>query len=100
MNTKAVHMLTLCALALVQSLWTTHVSAQRTDDFPTKPIRIIVPFAPGGPTDVLGRLVTAKLSEVLGVSVLIDNRAGANGLVGTELSDGAQVVILPAVAGG
>lgn len=61
------------------------MAAQRTDDYPAKPIRIVVPFAPGGPIDVLGRLVTTKLSEALGVSVLIDNRPGANGLIGTEL---------------
>ena len=85
MNTSLLCRLAACLLAVLPSLWAAPAVAQRSDDYPTKPIRIIVPFTPGGPIDVLGRLVTARLSETLGVSVLIDNRPGANGLVGTEL---------------
>jgi tripartite-type tricarboxylate transporter receptor subunit TctC len=52
--------------------------------YPTKPIRMIVPFPPGGGVDFIGRIVGVKLSERLGQQVAIDNRAGANGIVGLE----------------
>src|SRR5450759_546204 len=53
-------------------------------DFPTKPIRLIVPFPPGGATDILARIVGQKLSEVLGQPIAIDNRGGAGGSIGSE----------------
>ncbi len=53
--------------------------------FPERPIRLIVPFAPQGPNDVLARLVGVKLTEVWGQQVVIDNRAGAGTIIGTEL---------------
>jgi tripartite-type tricarboxylate transporter receptor subunit TctC len=52
--------------------------------FPDRPIRIVIPFAPGGPTDVTGRPVADLMATSLGVSVVIDNRAGAGGAIGTE----------------
>lgn len=51
--------------------------------FPDKPVRLIVPFPPGGGTDVLGRILAAKLGEVWGQQVIVENRAGAQGSVGT-----------------
>ena len=54
--------------------------------FPDKPIRLIVPFPPGGSNDVLGRYIGQKLSERLGEQVVIDNRGGANGIIGAELA--------------
>src|SRR5476649_473786 len=52
--------------------------------WPAKTVRIIVPFAPGGTSDTLGRIVATKLSESLGQSFIIDNRAGAGGVTGSE----------------
>ncbi len=52
--------------------------------YPAKPLRMILPFPPGGPTDILGRVVGQKLSEVLGQPVVVDNRPGAGGNLGTE----------------
>ena len=58
--------------------------------YPSKPIRLLVPFAAGGTTDVIARLVGQKLSEALGQQFVIDNRSGANGNVGTEIAVKAQ----------
>jgi tripartite-type tricarboxylate transporter receptor subunit TctC len=60
-------------------------AAAQTDVFPTKPLRIIVPFAPGGSVDLISRLVSAKLSELLGQQIIVDNRAGASGNIGSEM---------------
>ncbi|HTE16025.1 MAG TPA: tripartite tricarboxylate transporter substrate-binding protein, partial [Burkholderiales bacterium] len=54
-------------------------------DYPTKPVRLIIPFAPGGPSDIIGRLVGQKLGDYLGQSVVADNRGAAGGIVGFEL---------------
>jgi tripartite-type tricarboxylate transporter receptor subunit TctC len=59
-------------------------------DYPTKPVRLIIPFPPGGSNDVVGRLIATHLSERLGKQVVVDNRgAGAGGVVGTEVAAGA-----------
>ncbi len=54
-------------------------------NYPTKPIRVIVPQAPGGSNDIMARYVGGQLSERLGRQVVVDNRAGAEGMIGTEL---------------
>ena len=54
--------------------------------YPDKPVRMIIPFAPGGGTDVLARFLSTKLSEGLGVGLVIENRGGAGGTLGTEVA--------------
>ena len=54
------------------------------DDYPNRPVRLIIPFPPGGSNDVVGRLVAQQLSIKLGQQVYVDNRAGAGGTIGTE----------------
>lgn len=65
-----------------------NASAQQA--YPTKPIRLIVGFAPGGNTDTVARLVGQRLGESLGTQVIVDNRGGAGGTIGTELAANAN----------
>src|SRR6266404_5540794 len=60
--------------------------AAQAQSYPSKPIRFIVPFPPGGGNDIVGRIVAQKLAEQFGLSVVVDNRGGAGGTVGTELA--------------
>jgi tripartite-type tricarboxylate transporter receptor subunit TctC len=70
-----------CALFLsASSLWS-EVQAQ---GFPNKPMRIVVPYAPGGGTDIISRQLAQKLSEAWSQNVFVENRPGANGIVGTD----------------
>ena len=59
-------------------------TAQGAAPFPSKPIRIIIPYAPGGTTDIVGRRMGQRLSEILGQPVIIDNRTGANTAIGAD----------------
>jgi tripartite-type tricarboxylate transporter receptor subunit TctC len=57
----------------------------QSENFPTKPLRVIVPFAPGGSVDLISRLITPKMGELLGQQIVADNRAGASGNIGSEM---------------
>ena len=58
--------------------------------YPSRPITMIVPFPPGGPTDLIARVIALKLGEQMGQTILVDNRAGANGNIGAQLVAKAQ----------
>ncbi|TMG90197.1 MAG: tripartite tricarboxylate transporter substrate binding protein, partial [Betaproteobacteria bacterium] len=62
------------AAVLAFSLWAFSALAQ---DYPTRPVRIVIPLSPGGTTDVPGRIIAQKLSETLGQQFFVENRAGA-----------------------
>ncbi len=59
---------------------------QAAEGFPNRPLRMIIPFPPGGGTDIMGRIVAQRLSDALGMQVVVDNRGGAGGLIGTEMA--------------
>src|SRR5690606_29757285 len=61
------------------------LSSAVAQDYPTKPIKLIVPFAPGGGNDAIARTLGQRLSQSLGQPVIIDNRAGAGGKLGVEI---------------
>ncbi len=61
-----------------------HAQPRAADAYPTKPITMVVPFPPGGPTDLVARVLAQKLGEQMGQSVLVDNRGGANGNIGAQ----------------
>src|SRR5437763_15237825 len=80
----------LKAAGLVLALSPAFVGAVAAQDYPNKPVRLIIPFPPGGSNDVVGRLIATHLSERLGKQVVVDNRgAGAGGVVGTEVAASA-----------
>jgi tripartite-type tricarboxylate transporter receptor subunit TctC len=79
-------------------LWAAGAAAQQS--YPSKPVRIVSPFAPGGGNDNICRIIAPRLTESLKQQVIIDNRPGANGIVGTEVAarsaaDGYTIVLIP-----
>ena len=73
----------LCLFALGFACAGSIASAQ---GYPTKPVRLIAPFAPGGPTDIVARVVSQRLGQQLGQTVVVDNRASAGGAIGCEIA--------------
>ena len=71
---KTLGFVALCAMPL----------ATNAQDYPHKPIRLVVPFPPGGPSDIIGRVLGQKMQDLLGQLIIIDNRAGAGGTLGTD----------------
>jgi tripartite-type tricarboxylate transporter receptor subunit TctC len=89
---------TLLIAACGASAFALPLTSATAQNYPTKPIRMIVPYPPGGGTDIVGRMVAQKLSENLGQTVVIDNRGGAAGSIGSEIAahsvpDGYSIVM-------
>lgn len=74
---RRVHALALAALAALP------LAAAAQPAFPNRPVRLVVPFAPGGSTDAIARLIAARLTEQLGQNTFVENKAGANSIIGT-----------------
>jgi len=80
----------ICAAIAALTLPGAPSAATAADSYPTRPIRLIVPFPPGGSNDIVGRVIGQQLGERLGKPLVIDNRGGAGGLIGTETAIHAQ----------
>ena len=76
--------------AMLMALCGCIVSVATAQTYPTKPVRLVIPFPAGGSNDIVGRVVAAKLSDLLGKPIVVDNRAGADGIIGSELVARAQ----------
>lgn len=85
-TTIAAMLMALSATAIAPVALSTKAQAQ---EYPNKPIRLIIPFPPGGSNDVVGRMIATKLGEKLGKQLMVDNRGGAGGVIGTETAAGA-----------
>ena len=71
------------SLALLLAMFASIATGQ---SYPARPVRLIIPFPPGGSNDIVGRMIAAQLGERLGQQVVVDNRGGAGGTIGTELA--------------
>lgn len=76
----------ICGAVCMIGLCLASLESARGQAYPVKPVRMIVPFPAGGATDIVGRLVAQKLSEAWGHQVIVDNRGGAGGTIGSELA--------------
>ncbi|HKA40022.1 MAG TPA: tripartite tricarboxylate transporter substrate binding protein [Burkholderiales bacterium] len=83
------HLLLAAASLLAGLMPAAHSIAQQAGEYPARPIRWIIPFPPGGSNDMLGRFLGTKLTERVNQQVVIDNRGGANGIIGAELAANA-----------
>src|SRR5471032_919086 len=76
------HKLIIAIIAAVAAFGSVNVGAQ---NYPERPVRIVVPYPPGGTVDVVARVLALNLAEQTGRNFIVDNRAGANGIVGSDI---------------
>ena len=86
MNLNPRRLVLACSTAMLGLAAVASTATVVAQSYPVKPVRMIVPFAPGGNTDIIGRVFAPKFGEALGQQVIIDNRGGAGSTIGTELA--------------
>ena len=86
MNMKTNLLRALAGVAAVAAALLAPIPSAAQSDYPSKPIRLIIGFPPGGSTDIVGRIVALKLSDRLGQQIVVDNRGGAGGTIGADLA--------------
>ncbi len=86
MVSSLIHALMACMVLIAPAAALAQAVKTPTGQYPNKPIRLIVAFAPGGTNDILARMVATHLSATLGENVIVDNRTGAEGIIGTDLA--------------
>jgi tripartite-type tricarboxylate transporter receptor subunit TctC len=87
------------AMILTSLVQPAHAQSSSVTEYPARPVRVVVGFSPGGSNDLIGRMVATKLSERLGKQFVVDNRAGAGGVVGSEIvanapADGHTLMVI------
>ncbi|MGZ9067132.1 MAG: tripartite tricarboxylate transporter substrate-binding protein, partial [Burkholderiales bacterium] len=98
-NEEQVPMKALVLISLAIAATVLAPTARAAEAYPARPVRMIVPYAPGGNADIQARYVAERLTEALGAQVVVDNRAGANGMIGMELAarapaDGYTIILV------
>ncbi|MPZ43675.1 MAG: hypothetical protein GEV05_09775 [Betaproteobacteria bacterium] len=86
MNPPATHPLQKAAIAALPLLLTGQTASLAAQSYPERPVRLIIPLSAGGSADIVGRLLTQKLSERMGQQFVVDNRPGAGSIIGTEIA--------------
>ena len=99
MTVKHILRRTVTAAAIAGISMLLHVHVAHAQAYPTKPVRLVIPFPAGGATDTVARLVARKMTDTMGVQVLVENRPGANGNIATEhvirsAPDGYSAIVL------
>src|SRR3954469_11593434 len=78
--------LVYCFVVVASAAAAGHAVAADGTRYPAKPVRLIVPYAPGGSSDIIARLYAQRLTETMGQTFVVDNRPGAGGMIGTDLT--------------